>query len=74
MEGSVQPTPVPLLTYHDRTPLWTARTTHGVLEVDGHRVQELGVQTSFYVAIALTYLEFLMDREVGFISISKLRC
>ncbi|KIP06571.1 hypothetical protein PHLGIDRAFT_452655 [Phlebiopsis gigantea 11061_1 CR5-6] len=57
------PTPEPLLTYHDRTPVWTARTIHGVLELDAHRAQEIGVQTSFHVAVALTYLEFLMDRE-----------
>lgn len=68
VEGAMSLAPVPLLTYHDRTPVWTARSTHGVLEIDGHRVQELGVQTSFYVAVALTYLEFLMDREVSVIS------
>lgn len=58
-------TPVPLLTYHDRTPAWTVGTTHGILEVDRRRERELGVQPSFYVAIALTYLEFLEEREVS---------
>ncbi|GJE89091.1 hypothetical protein PsYK624_051830 [Phanerochaete sordida] len=57
------PTPVPLLTYHDRTPAWTVGSTFGVLEVDLRRERELGVQPSFYVAIALTYLEFLEERE-----------
>lgn len=57
--------PTPLLTYHDKTPVWTARSTHGLLEVDQQRERELGIQPSFYVAVALTYLEFLTEREVG---------
>ena len=59
------PVPTPLLTYHDRTPVWTAGSTHGLLEVDQGRERELGIQPSFYVAVALTYLEFLTEREVS---------
>lgn len=58
-------TPTPLLTYHDRTPVWKVGSTYGLLEVDAERERELGVQTSFYIAVALTYLEFLTDREVS---------
>lgn len=58
-------TPVPLLTYHDRTPAWKVGSTFGILEVDRRRERELGVQPSFYIAIALTYLEFLEEREVS---------
>ncbi|EMD32844.1 hypothetical protein CERSUDRAFT_99212 [Gelatoporia subvermispora B] len=57
------PTPTPLLTFHDRTPVWAVGSTTGVIEVDALRTRALGVETSFYVAVALTYLEFLGDRE-----------
>lgn len=63
--AGVVPTPTPLLTYHDRTPVWKVGSTYGLLEIDAERERELGVQTSFYVAVALTYLEFLTDREVS---------
>ncbi|THG98227.1 hypothetical protein EW026_g3926 [Hermanssonia centrifuga] len=62
-EAAPVPTPIPLLTYHDRTPVWTVGTTYGLIEIDKLRERELGVQTSFYVAVALTYLEFLTERE-----------
>jgi len=55
--------PVPILTFHDRTPVWTVRSNSGYIEVDKTQVRTLGVETSFYIAIALTYFEFLEDRE-----------
>ncbi|RPD60931.1 hypothetical protein L227DRAFT_547364 [Lentinus tigrinus ALCF2SS1-6] len=56
-------TPTPLLTFHDRTPVWTARCTSGLIEMDEGQCRVLGVEPAFYVAVALTYLEFLEDRE-----------
>ncbi|KAI0920277.1 hypothetical protein AcW1_002064 [Taiwanofungus camphoratus] len=61
--NSVSATPVPLLTFHDRTPVWTVRCSSGCLEIDKTQVRSLGVDMSFYVAVALTYLEFLSERE-----------
>lgn len=57
------PTPIPLLTFHDRTPVWTVRSSSGYIEVDRTQVRMLGVDTSFYVAVALTYFEFLEEKE-----------
>lgn len=45
--------------------MWTVGSTYGVIEIDKQRELQLGVQTSFYVAVALTYLDFLMEREVS---------
>ncbi|KAH9887017.1 hypothetical protein C8Q73DRAFT_813012 [Cubamyces lactineus] len=56
-------TPTPLLTFHDRTPVWTARCSSGLIELDERQVRILGVEPAFYVAVALTYLEFLQERE-----------
>ncbi|KAH8077403.1 hypothetical protein BXZ70DRAFT_703395 [Cristinia sonorae] len=53
----------PLVTFHDTTPVWTVRTTTGLLDVDEVAIRALGVDLSFYVAVALTYLEFLEERE-----------
>ncbi|KAG6883872.1 hypothetical protein C0993_003202 [Termitomyces sp. T159_Od127] len=53
----------PLLVYHDRTPMLTVGTFTGLLELDQAEEQLLGVETSFWIAIALTYLEFLEERE-----------
>ena len=64
-EESLTTTPLALLTYHDRTPVWKVGSTYGVLEIDTRQAQELGVQTSFYIAVALTYHEFLTEREVS---------
>lgn len=58
-------TPTPLLTFHDRTPVWTARCSSGLIELDERQVRILGVEPAFYVAVALTYLEFLQEREVS---------
>ncbi|KAI0776676.1 hypothetical protein BD413DRAFT_521812 [Trametes elegans] len=56
-------TPTPLLTFHDRTPVWTARCSSGLIELDERQVRVLGVEPAFYVAVGLTYLEFLQERE-----------
>ncbi|KAI0702668.1 hypothetical protein C8Q76DRAFT_229982 [Earliella scabrosa] len=56
-------TPTPLLTFHDQTPVWTARCSSGLIEMDEQQCRVLGVEPAFYVAVALTYLEFLEDRE-----------
>lgn len=57
--------PTPILTFHDRTPVWTVRSTHGLIELDTEQIRLLGVEMSFYVACALTYLEYLGEREVS---------
>lgn len=59
------PRPIPLLTFHDRTPILTVRSITGVLEIDQNEEKLLGVQTSFWIAVALTYLEFLGERDVS---------
>jgi len=51
------------LTFHDRTPVLTVRSVTGLLELDERVENDLGVAQSFWVAIALTYLDFLEDRE-----------
>ena len=56
--------PSPLLTFHDRTPMLTVGSVTGMLEVDRAEERMLGVDTSFWIAVALTYLEFLEEREV----------
>lgn len=71
-EGAAEPgasagnplTPTPLLTFHDRTPVWTAHCNSGVIELDERQVRVLGVEPAFYIAVALTYLEFLQERDV----------
>ncbi|OCH84117.1 hypothetical protein OBBRIDRAFT_799351 [Obba rivulosa] len=57
------PMPVPLLTFHDRTPVWAVGSNTGVMEIDAMQARAMGVGMSFYVAVALMYLEFLGDRE-----------
>jgi len=57
------PTPTPLLTFHDRTPVFTVRSITGLLELDERVECDLGVAQSFWIAIGLTYLDFLEDRE-----------
>jgi hypothetical protein len=59
------PLPPPILVFHDRTPVLTVRSFTGLIEIDRKEEQLLGVETSFWIAIALTYLEFLEEREVG---------
>ncbi|KXN90397.1 hypothetical protein AN958_04266 [Leucoagaricus sp. SymC.cos] len=61
---TVAPLHTPLLTFHDQTPVLTVRSLTGLLEMDKSEEVLLGVDTSFWVAVALTYLEFLEEREV----------
>ena len=42
----------------------------GLIEMNTALIRSLGVEPSFYVACALTYLEFLSEREVSSISVS----
>jgi hypothetical protein len=56
--------PIPLLTFHDRTSVLTAGSITGLIEIDQTIERLLGVQTSFWIAIALTYLGNLEEREV----------
>lgn len=56
--------PSPLVTFHDRTPILTVGSVTGLLEIDRAEERILGVDTSFWIAVALTYLEFLEEREV----------
>ncbi|KAJ7657776.1 hypothetical protein DFH06DRAFT_454127 [Mycena polygramma] len=53
----------PLLTFHDRTPTMTVGTVTGVIEIDQTEERTLGVDSSFWIAVALTYLEFLQEKE-----------
>jgi len=39
------------------------RSFTGLIEIDRTEEQLLGIETSFWIAIALTYLEFLEERE-----------
>jgi len=59
----VPPSPDPLLTFHDRTPLWAFRSSTGLMEIDVALERETGVDRSFWVCIALAYMEFLTERE-----------
>jgi hypothetical protein len=56
----------PLLVFHDQTPLLTLRSLTGLIELNQVEEQTLGVDTSFWIAIALTYLEFLEERILPF--------
>ncbi|KAL0579233.1 hypothetical protein V5O48_002795 [Marasmius crinis-equi] len=53
---------LPLVTFRDRTSFLTARSMNGFLEIDQAEERLLGVDTSFWVTVALTYLDFLNDR------------
>ncbi|KAG6908125.1 hypothetical protein DXG01_006094 [Tephrocybe rancida] len=55
----------PVLVFHDQTPILTVRSLTGLIEIERTEEQLLGVETSFWVAVALTYLEFLEEREVS---------
>ncbi|KAG2101381.1 uncharacterized protein F5147DRAFT_709433 [Suillus discolor] len=55
--------PTPLLTFHDRTPLLTLASVTGLLEINRAEERILGIDTSFWIAVALAYWEFLEDRE-----------
>ncbi|KAK7029514.1 hypothetical protein VNI00_014547 [Paramarasmius palmivorus] len=53
---------LPLLTFHDRTSLLTVRSISGLIEIDLAEEKLVGVETSFWITVALTYLDFLQDR------------
>ncbi|KAK7035705.1 hypothetical protein R3P38DRAFT_603897 [Favolaschia claudopus] len=53
----------PLLKFHDRTPVMMVSTVTGLIEVDQTEEALLGVDSSFWLAVALTYLEFLQEKE-----------
>lgn len=57
--------PTPFLVFHDRTHILTVRSVTGLLEIDHAEEKAMGVQTSFWIAVALTYLEFLEERDVS---------
>ena len=59
------PLPPPVLVFHDRTPVLTVRSHTGLIELNRAEEQLLGVETSFWIAVALTYLEFLEERDVS---------
>jgi len=59
----IHPSPDPLLTFHDRTPLWTFGSSTGLMEIDVALEREAGVNRSFWVCLALAYMEFLTERE-----------
>jgi len=63
MDNAPIPLHPPLLVFHDRTPFLTVRSLTGLIEIDDPEEQLLGVDTSFWIAIVLTYLEFLEERE-----------
>lgn len=62
---SVVPLHTPLLVFHDQTPVLTVRLLTGILEIEKTEEVLLGVDTSFWIAVALTYLEFLQEREAS---------
>ena len=41
------------------------RRVTGVIEIDREEERFLGIEASFWIAVALTYLDFLEDREVS---------
>ncbi|KAJ7500746.1 hypothetical protein B0H11DRAFT_1994283 [Mycena galericulata] len=60
---SAPPPPAPLLTFTDTTPALTVHALSGVLTLNAPAAAALGVDHAFWLAVALTYLEFLMERE-----------
>ncbi|KAI0295106.1 hypothetical protein B0F90DRAFT_1210793 [Multifurca ochricompacta] len=55
--------PVPFLVFHDTTSVLSVGSSTGVFEIHLDEVGKLGVDLSFWIAIALAYGEFLGDRE-----------
>lgn len=54
----------PVLIYHDTTPLLGAGKSTGTIELDHGVARSLGVDPSFWISVALAYLEFLEERDV----------
>jgi hypothetical protein len=59
------PGQVPLLIFHDTTPVFSVSSSMGILEIHLDEISKLGVDVVFWIAIALAYGEFLGDREVS---------
>ncbi|KAI5118728.1 hypothetical protein M0805_004526 [Coniferiporia weirii] len=59
----IPPSPSPLVTFHDRTPVWNFGSTTGLLEIDVAMEREFGIDRSFWVTVSLAYMEFLTERE-----------
>ncbi|KDQ54698.1 hypothetical protein JAAARDRAFT_38371 [Jaapia argillacea MUCL 33604] len=57
------PPTAPLLTYLDQTPTFTLNSSTALLSLNESQALVLGVQPSFWIAVALTYAEFLADRD-----------
>lgn len=57
----------PLLRFTDTTPVLTVRSLSGEIEIDDHEEEVCAVNRGFWIAVALSYLEFLEEREVMFI-------
>ncbi|TFK69188.1 hypothetical protein BDN72DRAFT_796839 [Pluteus cervinus] len=55
-------TPPPILTFLDQTPVMTFGATSGIIELNQPDLESLGVEASFWVSVALTYLDFLENR------------
>lgn len=70
LSAIVPPSPEPILTFHDRTPLWTLGSSTGLMEIDTALERETGVDRSFWVCIALAYMEFLTEREASILCFS----
>ena len=65
-QGTTQNPPyVTMLTYRDQTPLFTFRSTTGLLQIDSGLERQSDVDISFWIAVTLTYLDYLHDREVS---------
>lgn len=66
VEASAPTQPLtPFLVHHDRTPVLTFGSFTGLIEIDAVEEKLLGVDRSFWIAVSLTYLEFLENREVS---------
>jgi hypothetical protein len=68
------PGQVPLLIFHDTTPVFSASSSTGVYEIHLDEVGKLGVDLGFWITIALAYGEFLGDREVELTAVSVALC
>jgi len=53
----------PVLTFHDITPLIGTRSTSGTIELDHGVARALGVDPSWWITVALAYIEFLDERD-----------
>lgn len=50
--------------YHDTTPLLGSHNS-GTIELDHGVARCLGVEPSWWIAVALAYIEFLQERDVS---------